>query len=138
MAEVAGQAEAGPADVASDDVEPLSWKVYALIGGLWFLVMQSLSWLGVSSDEPYLWVAAVFFFGLGGLCWANGRSCGAIHCRISGPGYAAIGLAAVLSALGVFALSMEVLMGAFLAIAIISYGIEVAFERSGSDRGRES
>lgn len=111
------------------EVEPLSWTVYVALGALWFLSLQALSWGGVQGDAPYRWISAAFFALLGGACWWNGRQCGAIHCRISGPGYLLVALVSALSALGLVDVGFEVLMTAFLAIAVVSYGIEWYAER---------
>lgn len=107
----------------------LSWKVYAGLGALWFASMQVLSWGGIESQAPYRWVSTVFFAVMGGACWWNGRQCGAIHCRISGPGYLLVAIVSGFSALGVVDVGFQALMTAFLAIAAGSFGAEWYVER---------
>lgn len=118
------------AEETGEETEPLTWRAYAGVGVLWFASTQVLSWGGVEAAAPYRWVAAVVFVTLGAACWYNGRACGAIHCRISGPGYVLLGLLASVSALGVVDVSVETLTAAFVAIAVLSYVIEIGFRRS--------
>lgn len=119
------------AEGATEDgeVEPLSWKVYVGVGLLWFASLQVLGWGGVEADAPYRWVSTVFFAVMGGACWYNGRQCGALHCRISGPGYVLVAVVSAVSALGVIDVDTRILMGVFLAIAVVSYAIEAYVER---------
>lgn len=115
---------------AAGEVEPLPWTVYAGVGVGWYLTLTALPWLGLEGATPRLWVSAVMILALGGICWYNGRACGAVHCRISGPGYVLVGLVAVLSATGLVDVGVDVLIWAFVAVMLASYGIEAVVGRS--------
>lgn len=123
------------AEEASAETTPLTWRAYAAVGLLWFLGLQSLSWLGVEASEAYLAVSSLAFLAMGALCWHNGRACGSLHCRISAPGYIAVGLVAALAALGLFSVDRSWLTAAFVAVAVLSYAIEWVLEDQGSAAG---
>lgn len=112
------------------ETEPLTWRAYAGVGVLWLAATQLLELGGVTAEAPYRWLAAVVFVTLGVACWVNGRRCGALHCRISGPGYVVIGLVAVASALGAIDVSVATLTVAFLVVAGASLVVEAALETS--------
>lgn len=110
--------------------DPLTWRAYAGVGVVWLAATELLELGGVTAEGPYRWLAAVVFVTLGAACWVNGRRCGALHCRISGPGYVVIGLVAVASALGAIDAAVGALTVAFLVVAGTSLAIEAALETS--------
>lgn len=122
MAEAGSQAEA----------EALSWKAYAAVGVVWFLALETLSWIGADASALQLGVSSLAFVAMGALCWRNGQACGALHCRVSAPLYVVIGVLAGLGALGVVSLELGWLMWAFLAVAVGSFALETVVARSGS------
>lgn len=120
----------GVAMSGAGETEPLTWRAYAGVGVAWLAGTGLLEVGGVTANWPSLWLAAVVFGALGAACWVNGRRCGALHCRISGPGYVVIGLVAVASALGAIDVSVATLTVAFLVVAGASLAIEAALEAS--------
>ncbi|PSG97849.1 hypothetical protein BRD56_03095 [Thermoplasmatales archaeon SW_10_69_26] len=70
-----------------------------------------------------------FFALFGAACWYNGRHCGALHCRISGPGYVALALVALAAAAGLVPLGTGPLLAGFLAVMVGSFAIEHVHER---------
>lgn len=119
--------------IGGEEAEPLTWRAYAGVGLLWWLSTEVLSWGGIAAEWPYRAIAAAVFLALGGACWWNARACGAVHCRISAPGYVLVGLVAAASALGVVDVSVGALTVAFLAVALVSLGIEAVLGRRAED-----
>jgi hypothetical protein len=112
-----------------DEVEPLAWWTYVGVGVLWWASLQALGSGGLDRAGAGLLVAGAFFALFGAACWYNGRRCGALHCRISGPGYVALALVALAAAAGLVPLGTGPLLVAFLAVMVGSFAIEHVHER---------
>jgi len=84
-----------------------------------FIIADVLTQDNVSN---ILWTA--FFFIIGSLCIWNYKSCGRIHCQITGPGFLGVGAIALLNILGVINISWSIIWIIFWVILIVGYGIE--------------
>lgn len=98
------------------------------------MALQVLSWTGLESEATRLMISGVAFVAFGLLCWKNGRDCGALHCRISGPGYLLLGGIAGVGALGWVPVELDWLMAAFVLIALGSYALEAGIGRREASR----
>lgn len=107
-----------------DEVEPLAWWTYVGVGVLWWASLQALGSGGLDRAGAGLLVAAAFLALFGGACPHNGRRCGALHCRLSGPGHLALA-----SAAGLVPVGTGPLLAAFLAVMVGSFAIEHVHER---------
>lgn len=110
------------------EVEPLSWWTYLAVGGLWYLSGLVLGQGGVEGETPHLVLAAVFIGTFGVACLVNGQRCGALHCRVSGPGYLVVAGLAILSALGLVGVGRGLIMALFGAVFVASYAMEYIAE----------
>ncbi|MBR9690269.1 hypothetical protein GOV08_01150 [Candidatus Woesearchaeota archaeon] len=70
----------------------------------------------------------LFFFTFGVLCLFNFNRCGRIHCHITGYGFMAVGILALLSLLEVINLSWSIIWIIFIVIAIFAYSIEFLYK----------
>lgn len=109
---------------AGGEPEPLAWWTYVGVGVLWFASNRVAGAAGVTGEAPYLWIAAAFLATFGAACLVNGRRCGALHCRVSGPGYLAVAALAVAGALGLAGVGQGLVMGLFGAVFVASYAVE--------------
>ncbi len=94
-----------------------SWGWCALIV---YMVIAST----VFPAEVTLWALAVGWFVIGGFCLWNFRSCGRIHCSITGPGFIAFGAVTLLGALGLIDIPSWVIWTAFASVMIVGFGLE--------------
>jgi len=69
-----------------------------------------------------LWT--ILFFIIGGLCLWNYNRCGRVHCQITGWGFLAVGVIALLNILGIIDISWSTIWMVFFAVLIIGYGKE--------------
>lgn len=116
-------------DVEGEEVEPLAWWTYVGVGALWYASTLALDLGGIEGEAPYLLVAAAFIGTFGLACYLNGRRCGALHCRVSGPGYLAVAALAVASAAGLVGVGQNAIMALFAAVFVGSYLLEFAVDR---------
>lgn len=114
-----------------ETVEPLAWWTYLLVIALWIVATEVMEALGVTQDEPYLYLLAALFLAFGLLCYLNGRQCGSIHCRISGPAYGVLGLVALAAAIGLITVGQRPLLWAWFGIFVVAYGAEFILEKGG-------
>lgn len=127
-------ADARPPETAKgplEDVDPLPWWSYLAVIALWIAATEIMEAFDVTQQAPYLYLLAALFVAFGALCWMNGRQCGAIHCRISGPAYVLLGAVAVGSALGLIPVGQRPLLWAWFGIFVVAYGIELILEKGG-------
>lgn len=105
--------------------EAYDWQFFLAAGLGLFVAQMALDLLGFPAGSgAYEVVAAAFLVALGGLCLRNWRTCGALHCAVTGPAYLLLALAALAVAAGApwgmdavwlgFALVVAVGMGASL------------------------
>ena len=73
-----------------------------------------------------LWT--VFIFIIGALCLWNYKSCGRVHCQITGYGFLAVGVLALLSILKIINMSFNIIMIIFIIVLIVGYGIEFIYK----------
>ena len=73
-----------------------------------------------------LWT--VFFFVIGALCLWNYKGCGRVHCQITGYGFLAVGVLALLSILEIINISFNKIWLIFISVLIVGYGIEFIYK----------
>ena len=74
------------------------------------------------STSNILWT--IFFFIIGGHCLWNYSSCGRVHFQITGYGFIAVGIIALLQVLGIFAISFSTIWIIFIIVLVVGFGIE--------------
>lgn len=95
--------------------------IYLLIGG--FIVAASLI---TEAESQLLWT--VFFFVIGGLCLWNYYGCGRVHCQITGYGFLAVGVIALLQILNVINISWNAIWWIFIVVLIVGFGFEFIYK----------
>lgn len=81
--------------------EAYGWRFFAAVGLALSLASQGLVRAGFPpGSAPYQAAVALFLALFGGLCLRNWRTCGALHCAVTGPAYLLLALAALLVAAG--------------------------------------
>lgn len=124
------------ASIMGDEApEPLAWWTYAGVAGLWFATNRVLSAGGVTGEGAYLLVAAAFIGTFGVACLVNGQRCGALHCRVSGPGYLAVAGLALVGATGLVEVSQTVVIVLFGVVVVASYAVELLADGAGAAAG---
>lgn len=113
------------------ETEAISWWAYVGVGLLWFGANRVLEFGGVQGEAAYLWVAAAFIATFGLACLVNGQRCGALHCRVSGPGYLLVALLAVAGALGLVDVGRGLVFALFGGVFVASYAAEFLAARTG-------
>ncbi len=113
------------------EVEPLPWWSYLLVIALWIAATETMEAFDVTQEAPYLYLLAALFWAFGLLCTMNGRQCGAIHCRLSGPAYILLGVVALAAAVGLVTIGQRPLLWAWFGIFVVAYGAEFILEKGG-------
>lgn len=108
--------------------EPLDWRWYVAVGGGYLVATLLLDQVGVTSVAVRAALAGVMFASLGVLCLANWRSCGSLHCVVSGPPYLVLGGGALLVAFGTLTVPMDWIWGLFVVIIVVAFGLEWLLE----------
>ena len=70
----------------------------------------------------------VFFFLIGGLCLLNYRSCGRLHCKITGPGIIMVGVIALLQTLEIITISWRTIWIIFWIVLIVGFCTEFIYK----------
>jgi len=94
-----------------------TWGWYILIG---YMIVAGFA----LPPELGAWALAAGWFAIGGSCIWNYRSCGRIHCSITGPGFIVIGSLSVLEALGLIDIPSWLIWSVFGAIMVVGFGLE--------------
>lgn len=125
--------EQGTGEQGSDvpEVAPLPWWSYLLVIAVWIAATETLEAFGVTQEAPYLYLLAALFSAFGLLCYWNGRQCGAMHCRLSGPAYILLGVVALAAAVGMVTVGQRPLLWAWFGIFVVAYGAEFILEKGG-------
>jgi len=76
----------------------------------------------VKNTSNILWTVFLFIFA--GLCLWNYSSCSRVHCQITGWGFLAVGILALLQVLGFIPISFNVIWAIFIVVLVIGYGYE--------------
>jgi len=93
--------------------------------GIGWIAVIVLIVAGIFAPEPYEgYIHVLFFFVIGGLCMYNFRNCGRIHCQITGWGFIAVGIIALLKVLDVINITWNIIWWIFIIIVIVGYGYE--------------
>jgi len=78
-------------------------------------------------------IFTLFFFFIGGLCLWNYSTCKRVHCQITGIGFTAVGIIALLNLLSIINLNWGIIWGIYFLILIIGYGYEFIYcKKTGS------
>ena len=91
----------------------------------WFSIIGYMVAVGFLFPSEMRGIAlAIGWFVLGGMCVWNYRSCGRIHCSITGPGFLAIGVVTLLDALSIIDLASWMIWTGFGAVMAVGFGLE--------------
>lgn len=92
------------------------WWTYALIGAAWFAGIYALEAMGIGGRNAFYAVAGTAIVSFGALCLYNARECGALHCKINGPGFLVVGALSWLSLTGIATVNPDWIMILFLIV----------------------
>lgn len=112
----------------------IPWWTYALVGAAWFAGIYALEAMGVGGRTAFYAVSGTAIVALGALCLYNARECGALHCKINGPGFLVVGALSWLGLTGVATLPPNWIMFLFFAVAVVGIATEWIVELRREDR----
>jgi hypothetical protein len=75
-------------------------------------------------DNYVMWAVTAGWFAAGLMCLWNFKSCGRIHCAITGPGFFGLGILSLVEALGIFNHAEWIEWSIFGAVLAIGFGLE--------------
>ncbi len=90
----------------------------------WILIAYMVIAAFAFPSELQLWALSIGWFVFGGFCVLNYKSCGRIHCAITGPGFIGIGFVTLLEAVSLIDIPNWVIWAAFGMVLAIGYGLE--------------
>jgi len=90
-----------------------------------YLVIFIILIVAAFSPSPYRdYLYVLFFLVLGGACLLNYSRCGRVHCQITGWGFLAVGILALLKVLNVISLSWNMIWTIFIIVLVVGFGVE--------------
>ncbi len=92
--------------------------------GWWILIAYMILVGFLAPEDLELWAFAAGWFAIGIACLWNFRSCGRIHCSITGPGFIGLGIVTLSKAAGLIDFPSWATWAAFAAIMAVGFGLE--------------